>query len=117
MRVLIMLAVLAVIVALVVNWLGRPRRPALPAPDGQPAMLAAGTEQGPGRLRLTATQLVFTAESGRVLVIERLDIVGASTTRELPDQHVAAPVLVVRTETDVHYILVANPEDWVRALT
>ena len=122
MRLVPVLVVLAIVIATVV-WsmqrIGRPQRPALPPASsaGLPAVLAAGAEQGPGRLRLSPTQLVFTADSGRVLVIERLDIIGATTTQDLPDHHVAAPVLVVRTEADVYYFQVADPEGWVRSLT
>lgn len=122
MRLVPVLIVLAIVIATVV-WsmqrIGRERRRALPpsSPTGQPAVLAVGADQGPGHIRLTPTQLVFTADTGRVLVVERLDIVGATTTHELPDHHAAAAVLVVRTDTDVHYFLVDDPEDWVRALT
>jgi hypothetical protein len=122
MRLLPVLIVLAIVIATVV-WsmqrVGRSQRSALPpaSATGQPAVLAAGADQGPGHLRLTPTQLVFTADAGRVLVIERLDITGATTTHDLPDHHAAAPVLVVRTDADVYYFLVADPEAWVRSLT
>lgn len=121
MRFVPYLVVLAVLIASVI-WAmqryGRGLRPALPPGDrGAPAMLAAGADQGPGHLHLTPTQLVFTASSGRVVVVERIDIVGATTTHELPDHHAAAPVLAVRTDDDVLYFLVEEPEAWVRRLT
>ncbi len=123
MRFLPYLVALAMVIAAVV-WMvqqrpGRPPPRAIAGPSGvgAPAMLAAGSERGPGTLHLTATQLVFSAASGRVLVIERLDIVGASTTHDLPDRHSASPVLAVRAGDDLHYFLVDDPEDWLRRLT
>ncbi len=100
---------------------GESRRPPMGALPGAlstaPAVLAHGPEQGPGVLRLSPTQLLFSAATGRVLVIERLDIIGATTTTALPDRTTAAPVLAVTTEQDVYYFQVDRPQDWLRALT
>lgn len=79
---------------------------------GERAWLAYGPDAGSGVLRLTPSQLVFAADSGRVLVLERLDIIGVGVSRELPDRTLAQPVLVVTTASDVVYLLVASPEVW-----
>jgi hypothetical protein len=121
MRVVPYLVVLAAVIAALLWTMQRLRQGhgrSLPSGDhGAPAMIAAGPDQGPGQLLLTPTQLVFTAATGRVVVVERVDIVGATTTRELPDRHTAGPVLAVRTEGDVLYFLVDDPEAWARRLT
>lgn len=121
MRVVPYLVVLAVVIAALfwtMQRYGRGSRRALqPGDHGAPALIAAGPDQGPGQLRLTPTQLVFTAATGRVVVVERMDIVGATVTHELPERHTAGPVLAVRTEGDVLYFLVDDPEAWARRLT
>lgn len=86
------------------------------ADRGSRARLLYGPEAGPGRLALTSSQLVFTADSGRVWVVERIDISGASTTRDLPDRTVARPALVVTTSQDAHYFEVDDPANWVARL-
>lgn len=98
--------------------------PAAPLPasltDGrleERASLAYGAERGSGMLRLTPSQVVFTSDSDRTVVIERLDIVGVGVTHELPDHHVAHEVLVITTALDVYYFAVASPSNWVRRLT
>lgn len=80
-------------------------------------MLAYGPDAGPGTLTLSPSQLVFVADSGRVLTLERLDIVGASQTRDLPDRTVARPVLVVSTPTETWFFAVRAPSDWLHLLT
>lgn len=82
----------------------------------EPATLAYGLDRGPGVLRLTPSQLVFLADSGRVVLLDRLDIVGVGATRDLPDRTLARPVLVVTTTAAVVYLAVADPEVWVRRL-
>lgn len=84
---------------------------------GERAALAYGPDAGSGVLRLTPSQLVFAADSGRVLVIERLDITGVGVSRDLPDRTLAQPVLVVTTGSDVVYVLVDSPEVWEWRLT
>lgn len=84
---------------------------------GSPAVLAYGPGRGPGTLRLTGTQLVFSSDAGRMLVIERLDLVGVGVTRDLPDRRTAAAVLVLTTLAEVLYFQVEQPEQWVRRLT
>ena len=74
-------------------------------------------DSGPGTLRLTASQLVFTADSGRVTVLERYDILGVAATRELPDRSLAQPALAVSTASEVLYFVVASAGDWERRLT
>jgi hypothetical protein len=125
LRLLPALVVIGGVVALIVWTLrlaGDSRRPpigaAAPMAQGTaPAILAHGPDQGPGILRLTATQVVFTAATGRVVVIERLDIVGATVTTALPDRTTAAPVLAVTTGQEIYYFQVDRPRDWLRALT
>lgn len=80
------------------------------------ARLLYGAEAGPGRLLLTSSQLIFNADSGRVWVVERIDISGASTTRDLPDRSIARPALVVTTTQDAHYFEVDDPAAWVARL-
>lgn len=130
MRALLYLAIMAGVIAAVV-WVmerapkalaSRKRAAALPPSGGQTgslvaqARLVSGLEAGPGQLRLTPTQLVFAADSGRVLVIERIDIVGAGATRQLPDRTVARPVLAVSTATDVLYFDLDQAGRWERLL-
>lgn len=87
--------------------------PALdPADIEEPAAIAQGPERGYGVLRLTPSQLIFAANSGRVLTIERLEITGATTTRDLPDHTSARPVLAVSTRDAVHYFAVNDPVGW-----
>lgn len=131
MRTLAFLAMLGVTIAFVVwvvqRWryrLGPPARhpllqprPALEADPEARATLAYGPDRGSGVLRLSPSQLIFTGDSGRVLVIERLDIVGVATTRSLPDREVAHPVLVVTTSAEAYYFAVPAPEQWERRLT
>ena len=81
------------------------------------AAAAYGPDRGPGQLTLNPTQLVFTAGSGRVSVIERIDITGVTTTNSLPDRESASPVLAISTASEVHYFLVDQPEAWVQRLT
>lgn len=82
-----------------------------------PARLLYGPDSGSGWLRLSATQLLFTTDAGRVLAVERFDINGVSVSRDLPDRTVARPALVVSTTADVHYFDVPEPEEWVQALS
>lgn len=102
-----------------VFWTARHRATprALPAADSARAALAYGRDAGDGRLTVTPTQLVFTADSGRVLVLERLDIVGVTATRDLPDRTTAAALLVVTTSEESYYFAVDRAEQWVRLLT
>ena len=82
-----------------------------------PARLLFGPDSGTGWLRLSATQLVFTADAGRVLALERFEINGVGASNELPDRRVARPALVVSTSDAVHYFDLPDPEAWVRALS
>ncbi|MBK6764438.1 MAG: hypothetical protein IPG68_14750 [Micrococcales bacterium] len=87
--------------------------PALdPADIEEPAAIAQGPERGYGVLRLTPSQLIFAGNSGRVVTIERLDITGATTTRDLPDHTTAHPVLAVSTRDAVHFFAVNDPVAW-----
>ncbi len=130
MRGLLILAVLGLIVAGLV-WLVQRYRdnrsaaalrssPAKPTPLErdlvEPATVAFGPERGSGTLRLAPSQLVFTGDSGRVMVLERIGIVGVSVTRELPDGEIARPVLAVTTRTETYYFAVAEPEQWAKRL-
>lgn len=76
-----------------------------------------GVDQGPGVLRLTDSQLVFTADTGRVLVLERLDIVGVGQTPDLPGRTLARPVLAVTTTADTYYFAVRSVAHWESLLT
>lgn len=80
------------------------------------ASLAYGLDRGPGWLRLSPSQLVFLADSGRVVLLDRLDVVGVGSTRELPDRTLSRDVLVVTTTDQVAYFAVTDPERWVRLL-
>lgn len=93
-----------------------PLPPAAVWPD-ESATMVFGSDQGPGRLRLNLTQLVFTADSGRVLAIERLDIVGVAASRDVPDRQLVQEVLVITTASDSYYFMVASPRQWERWLT
>ena len=117
-------AAIAVVVWSLQRVRGRPaalagsQRPAIPRADLEgSAVLAYGNERGPGILRATPSQVVFAADSGRVLVIERLDITGVTTTHELPDRHAASPMLAISAGEEVHYFLVDEPDQWLRRLT
>jgi hypothetical protein len=89
----------------------------IPTPSaGERARLLYGSEAGPGQLQLTSSQLVFTADSGRVWVVERIDISGVSATRELPDRTVARAALVVTASGEVHYFEVDDPLEWINRL-
>lgn len=91
--------------------------PALDAADQQEAAaIAYGPDRGYGVLRLTPSQLVFAANSGRILTIERLDITGATVTRSLPDHESAQPVLAVSTHDGMHYFSVSDPAAWEKRL-
>lgn len=119
MRALVMLAVVAG--ALYVVWRllqgSTSPRPALASGEYQePAAIASGPERGFGTLRLTPSQLVFLANSGRVVTVERLDITGVSSTRMLPDHEAAKPVLVVSTPGQVYYFSVDDPVRWEQRL-
>lgn len=101
------------------NLAGRPTPLPLPALDvdfEQPAEVAYGSDRGPGTLRLSPSQLVFTAGSGRVVAIERIDIIGVSVTAELPDRTIAKPVLAIATNSGIHYFAVPTPDEWERRL-
>ncbi|MFI0432380.1 MAG: hypothetical protein ACH36H_04485 [Candidatus Nanopelagicales bacterium] len=80
------------------------------------ATLAYGLDRGPGLLRLTPSQLIFLADSGRVVLLDRLDVLGVGSTRDLPDRTLTREVLVVTTEAQVAYFAVAEPEEWVQRL-
>lgn len=88
----------------------------LPGPDPadveEAAALAHGPDRGHGMLRLTPSQLIFAGDSGRVLTIERLDIAGVTTTRDLPDRRTVKPVLAVTTGEEVHFFAVNDPARW-----
>lgn len=134
MRAIVYLALLGILVAGIVYGLQRYRSRAI-SPGSRPGGIAAttplglqadieeraaiayGSDRGPGVLRLTPSQLVFTADSGRITVLERIAVVGATTTRALPDHDVAKPVLVVTTPAETWYIAVSDPEQWVARLT
>lgn len=115
MRALVVLVVLAgaaYVVYRLITGATTPR-PALGSGEYQePAAIAAGPDRGFGTLRLTPSQLVFLANSGRVVTIERLDITGATTTTVLPDHDTAKPVLAVATASGVHYFAVDDPRAW-----
>lgn len=119
MRALVMLVVLAG--AVYVAWRliqgSTTSRPALASGEYQePAAIAAGVDRGFGTLRLTPSQLIFLANSGRVITIERLDITGVTHTRMLPDHETAKPVLAVSTQGQVYYFSVDDPVRWERRL-
>lgn len=80
------------------------------------ARMLYGHEAGPGWLTLYTTQLVFTAQSGRVVVIERFDINGVTTSSDLPDRTVARPALVVAAGGETLYFEVDDPAAWAAAL-
>lgn len=80
------------------------------------ARMLFGPEAGPGWLTLYTTQLVFTAHSGRVVVTERFEIHGVTTSQELPDRTVARPALVVATGAETLYFEVDDPQGWASAL-
>ncbi|HNE89288.1 MAG: hypothetical protein U0R27_06670 [Candidatus Nanopelagicales bacterium] len=87
--------------------------PALdPADIQEAAAIAYGPDRGYGILRLTPSQLVFAANSGRVLTIERLDITGATVTKNLPDRESAQPMLAVSTRDAMYYFSVNDPLAW-----
>ncbi len=87
--------------------------PALdPADIQEAAAIAYGPDRGYGVLRLTPSQLVFAANSGRVVTIERLDITGATVTKSLPDHESAQPVLAVSTRDGMYYFSVNDPVAW-----
>lgn len=128
MRVLLLLAIAAVVVYFLVSRYDRLRTtvearrttPALP-PRGygeyqESAALATGPDAGFGTLRLTPSQLIFAGASGRVLTIERLDITGVTSTPDLPDRTTARPVLAVTTTDSVHYFAVDHPDQWAQRL-
>jgi hypothetical protein len=135
MRQLLLLALLALLVLAVVWVIQRVREsrsPALAARAGtaitggqvhsatdreSDAVMVLGPEPGPGRLRLAATQLVFTAASQRVAVLERADITGVSTSVELPDRRLAKPALVVVAAGEAWYLVVPDADRWCRDLT
>ena len=123
MRSLLYLVILGIAVAVVIWGLQRIRtrprlstsRPAvaLPAPVDyreERVVAAFGPDRAPGQLRLTASQIIFTADSGRI------DITGATETRELPDRTVARNVLAITTIHDVFYFSVTAPQDWISLL-
>lgn len=130
MRALIYLALFAAFVAAVIWGMQRfaelrsPNRLApAPAPTPLPtgdhrerATLAYGPDAGGGDLVLTPSQLVFRADSGRVLVVERFDVAGVNVSTELPDRTLTRPVLVVSAGGEVYYFAVTSPTDWVRRL-
>lgn len=130
MRSLLMLVAVGVAVAAVIWGLQRIRArpmplpparaaPPLPPTDGfvsERAAIAYGPDRGSGTLQLTPSQVLFTADSGRVVAIERLDITGASVTWELPDRTVAQGVLAISTTTEVFYFAVAAPDGWISRL-
>lgn len=119
MRALVMLIVVGG--ALYVLWrlmrgVSTPR-PALASGEYQePAAIASGPDRGFGTLRLTPSQLIFLANSGRVLTIERIDITGVTRTQMLPDHETLKPVLVVSAHGEVYYFSVDDPVRWERRL-
>ena len=126
MRGLLLLALLGLLIAGAV-WLVQRYRPqpqsAIPASPPQlsrerseRATVAFGSERGPGTLRLTPTQLIFAGDSGRVVVLERIAIVGVNVTTDLPDGSVAAPILAVTTRTESLYVSVTDPDRWAALL-
>jgi hypothetical protein len=129
MRLLLLLVIAAVVVYFLVSRYDRLRTtvearrvtPALPQRGygefQESAALASGPDAGFGVLRLTPSQLIFAGASGRVLTIERLDIIGVTSTPDLPDRTTARPVLAVATADSVHYFAVDHPGDWEQRLT
>ena len=118
---LVLALVLAAIAVYVIMRISRAQSPSvtsssLPALDAadlpESAAIAYGPDRGYGVLRLTPSQLVFAANSGRVLTIERLDITGATVTKSLPDHESAQPVLAVSTRDGMHYFSVNDPVAW-----
>jgi len=118
---LLLVAVTVFVLVRLVNWaasaqpkqLRTPGLPELgPSDIEEPAALADGPDRGYGVLRLTPSQLIFAANSGRVLTVERLEITGATTTRELPGQETAKPVLAVASGERVYYFAVNDPLAW-----
>lgn len=131
MRSLLLLAAIGVVIAVVIWGIQRLRAlpPGMPRSGGaqvpdvvtgdivERGAIASGPERGPGSLTLTTSQLIFTADSGRVVVVERLDIVGATTTVDLPDRSTVQAVLAVTTSSgDTWYFAVSDPEAWLRRL-
>lgn len=106
---------------------GQPQLPQRPPPARLPTALTGeieetasivyGPDRGPGLLRLTPTQLVFSGSSGRVVVLERMAITGVGVSRQLPDRTAAQPVLVVTTDTETCYFAIASPQQWESRLT
>lgn len=131
MRSLVLLAMIGVVIAVVIWGIQRLRSlsaaPVRRSLSTSPAViegdiverssLAYGRDRGPGTLTLTPTQLLFAADSGRVMAVERIDIVGATTTRDLPDRTVAQPVLAVAAIGDTLFFAVTDPDAWVKRLT
>ncbi len=120
MRILVWLAL--IVGAVYVTWrmvqgASAPRQAIGSGELQEPAAIASGPERGFGTLRLTPSQVIFLANSGRVVTIERLDITGVTWTRSLPDHETAKPVLAVSTREDVHYFAVDDPVAWQRRLT
>ncbi len=124
MRALLYLILFAVVVAGVVWGLQRigelrrapARTPIAGGDHAERASLAYGPDSGAGELRLTPSQLIFRSDAGRVLVIERLDLVGVAVSRDLPDRTLSAPVLVVTASGDAYYFAVAAPAEWAKRL-
>lgn len=114
---LVLIAGAAYVVWRLVAGSSAPRAAVVSGEVQEPAAIASGPERGFGTLRLTPSQLVFLANSGRVVTIERLDITGVTSTRSLPDHDTAKPVLAVATGADVHFFAVDDPAAWQRRLT
>lgn len=129
-RTLVLLAMIGVVIAVVIWGIqriralpaGAPRRQVTPGPEVLTGDLverctsAYGPDRGPGTLTLTPSQLIFAADSGRVVVLERLDIVGTTATADLPDRTISRAVLAVTTPADTWYFAVADPDSWLRRL-
>ena len=118
---LLLVAVTVFVLVRLVNWAGSAqpkqlRTPGLrelgPSDIEEPAALADGPDRGYGVLRLTPSQLIFAANSGRVLTVERLEITGAPTPRDLPGQEAAKPVLAVASGERLSYFAVNDPLAW-----
>ena len=110
---------IAAVVWLIEEGADRMRRKPLAAAPGElraAAVMVSGPERGAGLLHLTPTQLVFTAATGRVLVIERAGIVGAGLTHETPTGTSASTLLVITTGAEVYHFMLEGPQEWVARL-
>lgn len=78
---------------------------------------AYGALRGPGRLRITPTQVVFLANSGDVQLVDRSEISGLGLTNELPDRLSPTPVIAIKAATNLYYFSVTEPAEVLRRLS